>query len=115
MKDTPVGFANHLRNEPKLRPYTGSYLAQLVETKKTIHVSDIKADKPYKERESRANAAVDLGGIRTQLFVPMIKGTNLIGSINIYRQEELGRRIGAGVSGHAGKRSAPARLGEGNS
>jgi hypothetical protein len=35
MKDTPLGFANYLRNEPKLRLDTGSYLAQLVETKKT--------------------------------------------------------------------------------
>jgi signal transduction histidine kinase/putative methionine-R-sulfoxide reductase with GAF domain len=87
MKDTPVGLANHLRNEPKLRLHPGSYLAQLVETKKTIHVRDVKASKPYAERVARAVAAVDLGGIRSQLFVPMVKDAKLIGSINIYRQE----------------------------
>jgi hypothetical protein len=34
MKDTPAGFAKHLLAEPKLRVYPGSYLAQLIETKK---------------------------------------------------------------------------------
>jgi len=87
MKNTPLGFANHLRNEPKLRLYPGSYLAQLVGAKKTICVRDFKASKPYAKRVPRAVAAVELGGIRSQLFVPMIKGTNLIGSINIYHQE----------------------------
>src|SRR5215831_6261454 len=87
MKDTPAGLANYLLSEPKLRPYPGSYLARLVEARKTVHVPDAKAEKPYVDGQPRAVAAVDLGGIRTQLFVPMIKEGDLVGSINIYRQE----------------------------
>ena len=87
MKDTPAGFAKHLLAEPKLPVYPGSYLAQLAETKKTIHVPDLRADKPYLERQPRAVAAVDQGGLRSQLMVPMIKEDKLIGSINIYRQQ----------------------------
>ena len=87
MKDTPRGFANYLVSEPKVRPYPGSYLARLVEARKTVHVPDAKADTPYLDGQPRAVAAVDLGGIRTQLFVPMIKEGDLVGSINIYRQE----------------------------
>jgi two-component system, NtrC family, sensor kinase len=87
MKDTPAGFANYLLSEPKVRPYPGSYLARLVEARKIVHVPDGKADKPYVDGQPRAVAAVDLGGIRTQLFVPMIKEGGLVGSINIYRQE----------------------------
>jgi GAF domain-containing protein len=87
MKDTPAGFAKHLLAEPKLRAYPGSYLAQLVETKKTIHVPDLRADKPYLKRLPRAVAAVDQGGLRSQLMVPMVKEDKLIGSINIYRQQ----------------------------
>jgi two-component system, NtrC family, sensor kinase len=87
IKDTPAGFAKHLLAEPKLRAYPGSYLAQLVETKKTINVPDLRADKPYLERLPRAVAAVDQGGLRSQLMVPMIKEDKLIGSVNIYRQE----------------------------
>src|SRR5262249_8119022 len=37
MKDTPRGFANYLLSEPKVRPYPGSYLARLVEARKTVH------------------------------------------------------------------------------
>ncbi|MGE5162435.1 MAG: GAF domain-containing protein, partial [Sphingobacteriales bacterium] len=87
MKDTPTGFAKHLLAESKLRVYPGSYLAQLVEGKKTIHVPDLRADKPYLERQPRAVAAVDQGGLRSQLMVPMLKEDKLIGSINIYRQQ----------------------------
>jgi GAF domain-containing protein len=87
MKDVPKGFANYLLSESKVRPYPGSNLARLVEAGKTIHVPDAKADKPYVDGQPRAVAAVDRGGIRTQLFVPMIKEGNLVGSINIYRQE----------------------------
>ena len=89
IKDTPAGFAKRLLAEPKLRPYPGSYLAQLVETKKTINVPDLRADKPYLERLPRAVAAVDQGGLRSQLMVPMVKEDELIGSINIYRQQVL--------------------------
>ena len=87
MKDTPAGFAKHLLAEPKLRTYPGSYLAQLVKTKKTIHVPDLRADKPYLERSPRAVAGVDQGGLRSQLMVPMLKDEELIGAISIYRQE----------------------------
>jgi two-component system, NtrC family, sensor kinase len=87
IKDTPAGFAKHLLAEPKLRAYPGSYLAQLVETKKTINVPDLRADKPYLERLPRAVAAVDQGGLRSQLMVPMVKEDELVGSINIYRQQ----------------------------
>src|SRR5262249_282255 len=37
MKDTPAGFANYLLSEPR-RPDLGSYLARLVEARKTVHV-----------------------------------------------------------------------------
>jgi GAF domain-containing protein len=87
MKNTPRGFANYLLSEPRVRPYAGSYLTRLIEARKTVHVLDAKADKSYLDGQPRAVAAVDLGGIRTQLFVPMIKEGDLVGSIHIYRQE----------------------------
>ena len=65
MKDTPRGFANYLVSERKVRPYPGSYLARLVEARKTVHVPDAKADKPYLDGQPRAVAAVDLGAARS--------------------------------------------------
>jgi hypothetical protein len=62
MKDTPRGFANYLLSEPKVRPYPGSYLARLVEARKTVHVPDAKAEKPYLEHvPSRLNRGDSFG------------------------------------------------------
>jgi two-component system, NtrC family, sensor kinase len=91
MKDTPAGFANYLLSEPKVRPYPGSYLARLVQARKIVHVPDGKADKPYVDGQPRAVAAVDLGGIRTQLFVPMIKEGGLVGSIRRFVRSPTSR------------------------
>jgi two-component system, NtrC family, sensor kinase len=41
----------------------------------------------YVERHPFVVAAVDLGGFRTVLAVPMLKDDGLIGSINNLRQE----------------------------
>ena len=43
----------------------------------------------YRAREPMVVAAVELAGIRTMLAVPMLKDDELVGSINIYRQEVL--------------------------
>ena len=62
IKDTPAGFAKHLLAEPNLRAVSGQLPCPAVETKKTINVPDLRADKPYLERLPRAVAAVDQGG-----------------------------------------------------
>jgi class 3 adenylate cyclase/putative methionine-R-sulfoxide reductase with GAF domain len=57
-------------------------------TKKVSHIADISADEVYtKEREPAAVAAVELGGVRTLLAVPMLKEKELIGSFSLYREE----------------------------
>ena len=44
-------------------------------------------DKGYVDRNPIVVAAVELGGFRTVLAVPLLKDDNLIGCISIYRQE----------------------------
>src|SRR5262249_42136217 len=58
-----------------------------IRTKQVIHVADLMADQSYLKREAPAIAAVELGGTRTLLVVPMLKERELIGTINIFRQE----------------------------
>jgi signal transduction histidine kinase len=60
---------------------------RVVRTKQTVHVIDFATERAYIERNPLAIAAVELGGIRTLLVVPMLKGSELIGAIAIYRQE----------------------------
>jgi GAF domain-containing protein len=52
-----------------------------------VHVADATAEQAYTERDSMRTSAVDLGGVRTLLSVPMLKEDELIGAIAIYRQE----------------------------
>jgi GAF domain-containing protein len=52
-----------------------------------VHVSDLSADQTYLDGEPGAITGVELAGIRTLVFVPMLKDDDLVGAIVIYRQE----------------------------
>jgi GAF domain-containing protein len=54
--------------------------------KETVHIADLAAEQPYIERHPAAVTAVELGGIRTLLWVPMLKENELAGFIAIYHQ-----------------------------
>ena len=88
--NTPPAFAEARRGSP-LRPFhlsPKSLMRRMVTTKTTIHVADVVADDAYAERHvPAAISAVELGGVRTILFVPMLKENELIGAISVYRQE----------------------------
>ncbi len=60
---------------------------RVARTKRPVHVVDFATERAYIDRNPLAIAAVELGGIRTLLVVPMLKGSELIGTIAIYRQE----------------------------
>jgi two-component system NtrC family sensor kinase len=55
-------------------------------TEQLVHVTDLAAEQAYAERDPQTVAAVELGGIRTLLVMPMIKESELIGLLTIYRQ-----------------------------
>ena len=62
-------------------------MGRMVATKAVVHIPDVTAEEAYVEREPIAVAAVELGGMRTVLVVPMLKENELIGAITVYRQE----------------------------
>ena len=82
--NTPPALIDYDRKPRVWGPHTG--LGQLARTRKTVHVEDALADRAYQEDAGR-KAAVDLGGVRTFLAVPMLKEDVLVGAIIIYRQE----------------------------
>src|SRR5262249_33504899 len=49
--------------------------------------ADYRVDQSYLDRDPLTVAAIELGGARTLLIVPMLKDDELIGAIGIYRQE----------------------------
>jgi GAF domain-containing protein len=82
--NTPPAFAEARRRSPA-RPT--SHMLRVVETKAPSHTVDFAAGADYIKRHPGAVAAVELGGVRTFLAVPMLKENELIGSFSLYRQE----------------------------
>src|SRR5262249_11301983 len=62
-------------------------LARTAAFKDVIHIADLTTEPLYLEREARLVSLVDSAGIRTMLLVPMLKETELVGTIVIYSQE----------------------------
>jgi GAF domain-containing protein len=83
-QNTPPAFAE-ARKGFAVRPT--SHMRRMVETKTVSHVADLAANEDYIERHPGAVAAVELGGVRTFLAVPMLKENEMIGSFSLYRQE----------------------------
>ena len=85
--NTPPALAE-ARSRSPIRPSPGHPLGRMLATKAAVHVADLAADEAYTERrDPDFVAAVELGGIRTLLLVPMLKENELIGSFTVYRQE----------------------------
>jgi GAF domain-containing protein len=87
MHNAPPAFAEARRLQPLVRPGPGTGLYRVASTKQVVHIVDIRAEQPYLEREPSSVTMVERAGARTLLVVPMLKDDELIGNINIYRQE----------------------------
>ena len=79
-------YAEALGRSP-LRPTPDGYVRRIVETKAVLHFADLAAQPAYAERKPMAVAAVEVGGIRTFVAVPMLKESKLIGTLVLYRRE----------------------------
>jgi GAF domain-containing protein len=75
------------RRRGPFHPPPGGRLGEAIRTKQTVQVADVAATQAYAERHPAVVDAVELGGVRTNLSVPMLKDNELIGIIAIYRQE----------------------------
>ena len=85
--ETPSAFAEARRLSP-IHPSPTSHFGRLVATKSLVHTPDLAAEKQYvEERRPAYVEAVELGGIRTFLAVPMLKDDELIGAFGLFRQE----------------------------
>src|SRR5262249_39824232 len=86
MVGLPSAYAEDLQNKAR-RVDAPTGLGRLARTRETVHITDLKAERYYSEGNPQAVAAVDLGGIRTYLGVPLLKENELIGAILLYCRE----------------------------
>ena len=88
LHNAPAAFAEDFQSHPVVYPPPGSGLSLLVETRQVTHVADMAATHAYtQDRARQIVAAVELGGARTFVHVPMLKDSSLIGVITVFRQE----------------------------
>jgi class 3 adenylate cyclase/putative methionine-R-sulfoxide reductase with GAF domain len=85
--NTPSAYAEHRRHSP-FHAGQNNAVAQMIVSKKLVHVLDAAANETYAtRREPTVVAAVELGKIRSSLVVPMLKEEELIGAFIVSRQE----------------------------
>ena len=84
--NTPAAFAE-ARGRMSFRPGPKNPIGQMITTKKVVHFPNMAASKAYADRDPVTVAAVELGGVRTLIVVPMLKENEVIGALALSRQE----------------------------
>ena len=80
-------FEAFLNERGEFVPDPRTVLGRIEETRQKVHIIDAKTEPAYFDGEPVFVAAVNLGGYRTVVGVPMFKENELIGAIVIYRRE----------------------------
>ena len=81
----PPAYVDFVEKPRVPGPDTG--LGRVCRTKQIVHVVDAREGRAYTERDPSRMAALEKGGVRTFVIVPMLKEGALIGAMAIYRQE----------------------------
>ena len=76
-----------LREQSPYRPLRHSPSGRMLATGMLVHIADLAADPAYLEGDAPPVAAVEIGGIRTMVAVPLLKDSELMGSLSIGRKE----------------------------
>src|SRR5262249_51261188 len=79
-RDVPPALVEWDEQRGAFQPSAEGGLVRAMLTKKVIHIDDYMTEQP-------SNPVVKLGGARSYIAVPMLKESELVGVIVIYRQE----------------------------
>jgi GAF domain-containing protein len=83
--NVPEAFAGEMQHP--IRPHPKSGLGTVVRTHQAVQIEDLRTQPPYLEGSPSVVAMADLAGARTLFVVPMLRESQLVGAIAIYRQE----------------------------
>jgi two-component system, NtrC family, sensor kinase len=82
----PEAYAAYrLHDPPGYGP--GTAPARLLAGEPIVHIVDLMDSDAYRAGEPNRRALVDLGGARSLLTVPLLRGRQIVGSVMIFRQE----------------------------
>jgi GAF domain-containing protein len=83
----PEAYMEQWRSGKLYRPSPETAAARVVKTRQTLQVADLRESRGYLDGDPLPVSAVEVGGIRTLVVVPMVKDNEVVGCITIYRQE----------------------------
>ena len=85
---TPAAFAEERKRAALRFDTPNDPMGRMIRTKALVHAADLATEQEYLERANPGIVrAVELGGIRTFLGVPILKESELIGAFGLSRQE----------------------------
>jgi class 3 adenylate cyclase len=86
-ENTPPAFAEARKRLPR-HPSPNTPAGRTIATRTAVHVADLAAEQAYVEHHDPATVeAVELGGVRTFISVPLLKEDELISTFSLARQE----------------------------
>src|SRR5262245_47342051 len=85
--NAPLAFVEARTRDPIVRPPPDTPLGRVATTKQVSHIADMRTVPSYVSQDPFVVSVVELGNYRAVLAVPMLKENELIGSINIQRQQ----------------------------
>jgi GAF domain-containing protein len=86
MHGAPAAYREQFQRAT-IRPGAKTPLARATQTKQVAHVADITKEPAYIERDPPFVALANVAGARPLLIVPMLRDSEVVGAIAIYRQE----------------------------
>src|SRR5215470_1799056 len=87
--DLPRPYVEQWRSGTLHFPKADIPMVRAIRSRKTVHTQDVRKERAYLQGEPLAVSAAEVGGIRTMVTVPMLKGGEAVGAIVIYRREVL--------------------------
>src|SRR5262245_27622988 len=85
--DAPPAYVEARKRDRAISPAPDAPLGRVASTNQVVHIADLSELQSYAKRHPFVVAAVELGRFRTGLGVPLLKDNELVGSLNIFRQE----------------------------
>ncbi len=85
MRNMPEGLVVPLKTLTRLHQVP--VVASVVHSRRVLHVQDFASSDAYGNRVGISTAAVEAGGVRSVLYVPLVKDDRSLGVFVIFRQE----------------------------
>src|SRR5262249_564004 len=79
----PAPYAAQRQRGTLFRPGPEAPITRAVKSRQTVQVADVRTEQAYIDRDPLVVSAVELGGLRTVVLVPMLKQGEVIGVISI--------------------------------